>query len=121
MDERGRANGLIFGGVGLGSALAPPLLTVIILRFGWHMSFWFCAVLGVLAGVGWDVTAGNTPEEDPWGRTAGPEHIASGRGDGEESLAQAIAPAAKRAEIPWAKVLGSKDISGTTGSYLTYG
>lgn len=121
MDERGRANGLIFGGVGLGSALAPPLLTVIILRFGWHMSFWFCAVLGVLAGIVWYVTARNTPEEHPWVRTVELEHIASGRGDVEESPAQAIATAAKKAKIPWAKVLGSKDILAITGSYFTYG
>ena len=29
--ERGKANGIVFGGVGLGSGLAPPLLTSIIL------------------------------------------------------------------------------------------
>ncbi|HJT88300.1 MAG TPA: MFS transporter, partial [Bryobacteraceae bacterium] len=46
--ERGRSNGIIFGGVGLGSALAPPLLTAVILAYGWRISFWFCAVLGVL-------------------------------------------------------------------------
>ena len=60
--ERGRSNGIIFGGVGLGSALAPPLLTAIILRYGWHISFWFCAVLGVLAGIVWYAAARNTPE-----------------------------------------------------------
>src|SRR5580658_7538690 len=30
--ERGKANGIIFGGSGLGSAVAPPLITAIILR-----------------------------------------------------------------------------------------
>jgi len=32
--ERGKANGLIFGGVGIGAGLTPPLVTAIILHYG---------------------------------------------------------------------------------------
>ena len=45
--ERGKANGIIFAGVGLGAGLSPPLLTAIILAFGWRASFRFCATLGM--------------------------------------------------------------------------
>jgi ACS family glucarate transporter-like MFS transporter len=121
MQERGRANGLIFGGVGLGSALAPPLLTFIILRFGWHASFWFCATLGVLAGIVWYLTARNTPEEHSWVRAAELEHIVRGRGDVQYRPPRQSGPAAKRAKISWAKILGSKDMLAITGSYFTYG
>src|SRR5713101_6094175 len=38
--ERGIANGLIFAGVGIGAGVAPPLLTFIILNFGWRWTFW---------------------------------------------------------------------------------
>ena len=43
--ERGKANGIVFGGVGLGSAITPPLLTSLILLYGWHDAFWFCAIV----------------------------------------------------------------------------
>jgi ACS family glucarate transporter-like MFS transporter len=44
--ERGIANGLIFAGVGMGAGVAPPLLTFIILNFGWRWTFWVSALLG---------------------------------------------------------------------------
>src|ERR1700733_3090189 len=44
--ERGVVNGLIFAGVGVGSGLTPPLLTWIIIDYGWRAALWFSAVLG---------------------------------------------------------------------------
>ena len=38
--ERGRANGVIFAGVGAGAGLAPPLITYILLKWGWRWPFW---------------------------------------------------------------------------------
>jgi MFS transporter, ACS family, glucarate transporter len=118
MEERGRSNGIIFGGVGLGSAVAPPILTAIILRYGWHVSFWFCAVLGVAAGVVWYAAARNTPEEHPWVSAAELKHIAGGRGD-----ASGVKPAngAAHKKTPWRKILTSRNILAITGSYFTYG
>lgn len=118
MKERGRSNGIIFGGVGLGSALAPPLITAIILRYGWHVSFYFCAVLGVLAGIVWYVAARNTPEEHPWVSAGELRHIASGRGDEEGAAAKSTA---QKRKTPWGKILTSRNILAVTGSYFTYG
>lgn len=118
MNERGRSNGIIFGGVGLGSALAPPLLTAIILRYGWHVSFWFCAVLGVLAGIVWYVAARNTPEEHPWVSAGELAHIARGRGDVNGGAAKA---AMHKKKTPWGRILTSKNFLAITGSYFTYG
>lgn len=117
MKERGRSNGIIFGGVGLGSALAPPLLTAIILRYGWHLSFWFCAVLGVLAGIVWHVAARDTPEEHPWVSTGELQHIASGRGD----LAGVAERSVAGKKTPWGRILTSRNLLAITGSYFTYG
>ncbi|MGH9598422.1 MAG: MFS transporter [Terracidiphilus sp.] len=120
--ERGRANGIIFGGVGLGTGLAPPLLTAVILRYGWRVSFWFCAVLGVLAGAIWFIAARDTPEEHPLVSERELEHIVEGRGD-----AWRVSPAARNdqadeaARVPWKKILLSKDILAVTASYFTYG
>jgi ACS family glucarate transporter-like MFS transporter len=37
--ERGKANGLIFAGVGIGAGLTPPIVTAIILHYGWRAAF----------------------------------------------------------------------------------
>lgn len=118
MKERGRSNGIIFGGVGLGSALAPPLLTEIILRYGWQVSFWFCAVLGLLAGVVWWLAARNTPEEHPWVSADELEHIARGRGDANRG---AVKSAPEKKKTPWGRILVSRNMAAITASYFTYG
>lgn len=118
--ERGRSNGIIFGGVGLGSALAPPLLTAVILAYGWRVSFWFCAVLGVLAGIIWYAAARNTPEEHPGVSAAELAHITAGRDDANAAPAPAPGAMHKR-KIPWGKILISRNFLAITASYFTYG
>src|SRR6201996_3620136 len=39
--ERGKANGWVFGGVGVGSGLAPPLVAAIVYAYGWPTAFYF--------------------------------------------------------------------------------
>jgi ACS family glucarate transporter-like MFS transporter len=126
--ERGKANGIIFGGVGLGSAIAPPLLTAIILRHGWHASFWFCAVLGVVAGAVWYWAARNTPESHPWVNPAELATIVQGRGDPQRGSRSGIAlvgagpaPSVRSAPVPWRRIFLNRSILAVTASYFTYG
>jgi len=120
MVERGKANGIIFGGVGLGSGVAPPLLTAIILRYGWHASFWFCAVAGMVAGGAWYVGARDTPEEHAWVRGGELALIVAGREDvAEQDAAQGQLE--KRAAVPWRRIFRSKTMLALTGSYFTFG
>jgi ACS family glucarate transporter-like MFS transporter len=63
--ERGVANGLIFAGVGVGGASAPPLITFIMLDHSWRWAFWLCALIGVAAGVLWIALVRNSPAENP--------------------------------------------------------
>jgi len=60
--ERGLANGLIFAGVGAGAAFTPPIITAIMLHFGWRAAFWVCAGLGLLVGLGWYGLARDHPD-----------------------------------------------------------
>jgi ACS family glucarate transporter-like MFS transporter len=46
--ERGRATGVILGGIGVGSTITPPIVAVVMLRFGWESSFYIAGALGVL-------------------------------------------------------------------------
>src|SRR5579863_8795269 len=61
--ERGFVNGLIFAGIGIGGGLGAPLLTWIILAWGWRAAFWFDAMLGALGATVWWFIARDRPEE----------------------------------------------------------
>ena len=63
--ERGIANGWIFAGVGAGAGLSPPLITYFMLHYGWRSSFWACAIIGLIAGAVWYLTARDEPAEHP--------------------------------------------------------
>ena len=45
---RGRANGFVIAAIGLGSAIAPPLVTAVMVRFGWRTAL-VASVLPALA------------------------------------------------------------------------
>ena len=111
LNERGKANGLIFAGVGFGSGVTPPLVTAIVLHYGWRASFWFSAVVGIAVGLFWYLVARDTPEEHP-GITAGElERIVRGRGDAVSAGQAAISPPSpsRKPATPWAKIFSSKE------------
>ena len=110
--ERGIANGFIFTGVGFGSGITPPLITYIMMNYGWRWSFWVSAALGLMAGEIWYILARNTPAEHPWITEAEKAHIEAGL------------PRADRAgsgKLPWSSILGNRHILAVTFSYFTYG
>ena len=76
--ERGLANGLIFSGVGAGAGVAPPLITYILVQYGWRWSFWISALIGLVAGGFWYFLARDRPEEHSWVGAEELEHIRRG-------------------------------------------
>src|SRR5216110_2412467 len=108
--ERGRANGLIFAGVGIGAGATPFLFTYIMTHYGWRWSFWLSAVIGLTVGIIWYLFARNTPEEHPKVSPAELEFIQAGRTvrpsnsacTAEESNQRSV-PAVDR--IPWMNIL----------------
>jgi len=50
---QGRANGLVLASIGVGSAVAPPLLGFVTVRWGWRPALAGAALLAALAGVVW--------------------------------------------------------------------
>ena len=112
--ERGLANGLIFAGVGAGAGVTPPLITYILLHYGWRWSFWISAAIGLAAGVVWYLLARDRPDEHPWVSPEELHHIRAGlphQGPAEES----------RGALPWRRILGSKDVLAVTVSYFCFG
>jgi ACS family glucarate transporter-like MFS transporter len=117
--ERGKANALIFAGVGLGGGLTPSLVTAIILHHGWRTSFAFSACVGLTAGLVWWLLARNTPEEHAWVGDAERALIVSGR---RIATAREEDPARYgRHSIPWGKILRSRGIYALTLSYFSFG
>jgi len=112
IQERGKANGWIFAGVGAGAGLSPPLLTAIGTSYGWRASFWFCAALGLLVGLIWFVAARDRPEDHPRVSSEELAHIRAG-------LRQASS--ATRAEIPWRRIFLNREVWALTASYFTFG
>lgn len=119
--ERGKANGIIFGGVGVGSGFTPPLVTAIILHYGWRASFWFSAAAGIAAGAIWYLAARDRPEEHPMVTELEAAHIREGRGlTNADTKRPSQATRAKR-DVPWARIFGSKEMIALTLSYFSFG
>jgi ACS family glucarate transporter-like MFS transporter len=110
--ERGKAHGWIFAGVGAGSGLTPPLLTLINSSYGWRASFFFCAIVGVVAGAVWYLAARDQPHDHPWVGPAELAHIESG---------VEAAPSNVTAPVPWARIFSSPQVWALTFSYFTFG
>jgi ACS family glucarate transporter-like MFS transporter len=110
--ERGLANGLIFAGVGAGSALAPPIIRYVMVHLGWRAAFWVCSGLGLAAGVAWYAMARDHPDQHSWLNAA------------ERKLIHQGIPQADPIDAPklsWSTMLGSKDVWALTSSYFCFG
>jgi ACS family glucarate transporter-like MFS transporter len=121
--ERGLANGLIFAGVGVGSAASPSLITYIMIHHGWRTSFWICALLGLAAGLIWFLASRDSPEQHPLvsaselavihGSLTFAKHVP---GEGTPSgQKHASAP------VPWSNILKHREVWLITVSYFGYG
>jgi ACS family glucarate transporter-like MFS transporter len=119
--ERGKANGIIFGGVGVGSGLTPPLVTAIVLHYGWRASFWFSAAVGIVAGAMWYLMARDTPEQHPLVRRPELDLILGGREPAKSDTDTSSESRAGKSSVPWAKIFKSKEVLAVTFSYFSYG
>jgi ACS family glucarate transporter-like MFS transporter len=116
IQERGKANGLIFGGVGTGSGLTPPLVTAIMLAYGWRASFWFSAAAGAVVGLVWYLAARDSPEDHPSVGAAEQSFIEAGRFSGAPVDSSLVSQ-----RIPWSRILGSRATWALTVSYFSFG
>jgi MFS transporter, ACS family, glucarate transporter len=110
--ERGKANGWIFAGVGAGSGLTPPLITALIAWGGWRASFYACALIGVCAAVVWYIAARDKPQDHPKVSAAELDHIEAGL---------AATTAKKSGAVPWRAMLTSRNVWGLFLSYTAFG
>lgn len=112
--ERGIANGFIFSGVGAGAGITPPLITFILLNYGWRWSFWVSGLIGLGAGVVWYLLARDRPEEHPWVDADEAALIKAG-------LPAAVPKGGVAPAVPWRAIFGSRDVLALTLSYSCFG
>jgi ACS family glucarate transporter-like MFS transporter len=112
--ERGRANGIIFAGVGIGAGLTPPLISYTMLRYGWRSSFLLSALIGLAAGAVWFFIARDTPDGHP---SVSPSELA---------LIQAGIPKSTIVKSPgdsssWVAILSSHSVWMLSLAYFCFG
>lgn len=110
--ERGKANGIIFAGVGIGSAITPTLITFLMLHYGWRSSFLLSASIGFAVGAVWFLCARDTPEAHPSVSV------------GELSLIQQGVPKSSSAEeslLSWSTILSSPNVWILSFAYFCFG
>ncbi len=110
--ERGIANGLIFAGVGFGAGVTSPLITYIMVQYGWRTAFVVSAAIGLVAGSIWFVLARNHPRQHPWVTEAEASYIEAG-----------LPPSSKASQkqMPWMAIFLNADVLAITFSYFSFG
>lgn len=63
--ERGLGIGLAIGGLGVGSALTPPVTAWMMVNFGWQVPFYAAGALGVVMAACWYAYATDRPADHP--------------------------------------------------------
>jgi ACS family glucarate transporter-like MFS transporter len=61
--ERGLGMGVSIGGIGIGSAITPPLVAWMMVNFGWQSAFYTAGLAGVLIAGLWGWYATDRPEQ----------------------------------------------------------
>jgi len=117
--ERGIANGWIFAGVGAGASVSPPLITYVMLHYGWRVSFGVCAILGVVAGAVWYAIARDDPAEHPKVSSRELALIRSGLSESQGHDFDRVERG--RTLVPWRTVVRNRTVLGVTLSYFCFG
>jgi ACS family glucarate transporter-like MFS transporter len=110
--ERGLANGIIFAGVGFGAGITPPLITYVLVTYGWRASFWVSAAVGLIAGAIWYVLARNRPSEHPWVSVDEQNYIKAGLPAHAEKSGE---------RLSLSTIVRNPQILAVTFSYFTFG
>ncbi|WP_126425326.1 MFS transporter [Brevibacillus marinus] len=106
--DRGRWQGLNMSGMALGVMIAAPITTWLTEKFGWHASFYFFGILGIIWAVAWLKIATDDPKDN---RFITPEELA-------EMQHVTELHNEKQTKISWNKILRVKEVWGMTLIYF---
>ena len=118
--ERGFANGLIFAGVGAGTAIAPILVTYLMLHYGWRWPFWVSTVLGLLVGAVWFLVARDIPEQHPLVSTAELSYIQQNRTARSVTDSAPVLSSTTPKSL-WIQIVSNRSVLAVSASYFCFG
>jgi ACS family glucarate transporter-like MFS transporter len=110
--ERGLGIGIAIGGLGVGSALTPPVTAWLMVNFGWQVPFYLAGGLGLLIAAVWFSFATDRPAQHPRVNA------------GEAALIQDGASAGRPADagsIPWRALARTPTVWWLVASYSCLG
>jgi ACS family glucarate transporter-like MFS transporter len=125
--ERGLANGLIFAGVGAGTATAPIFVTYLMIHHGWRAPFWASAILGLIVGLVWYVAARDSPEQHSLVSPAELFYIQRFRvstsvtNSTADFLSEEDSVSTTSSRLSWQQVVTNKNLLAVTVSYFCFG
>jgi ACS family glucarate transporter-like MFS transporter len=111
--ERGMANGIIFAGVGIGAGVTPPLISYVMLRYGWRFSFLLSALIGLAAGAVWFLAARDTPQSHP---SVSPDELATIQAGIPKASTQS-----DTGRLSWLTILTSANVWILSFAYFCFG
>ena len=114
--ERGLVQGVTHSASRLGAAIAPPIVVLIMTRFGWRPVFYVCGAAGLLWALWWSLSYRNLPEEHGLVNSAELTRI---RGL-DASGAINPPPIQKQTNVPWAMLVRSPNMWAIMCAYFTY-
>jgi len=109
--ERGFAQGITHAGSRLGAAVTPPLVVLMIARYGWRMPFLAFAGLGLVWVAMWLFYYRDTPDEHRGVNLAERELIHSTTGGPRQKAGTAV---------PWRRILSSRTLWELALMYFCY-
>ncbi|HEX9154472.1 MAG TPA: MFS transporter, partial [Nitrospira sp.] len=65
-DARGVGIGIAIGGIGLGSAMTPPIAAWVMVNWGWQTVFYLSTIVGLIMGLLWWTLSRDYPAQHPW-------------------------------------------------------
>jgi len=108
-DSRGLGIGIAIGGIGLGSAITPPLAAWIMVNWGWQTVFYLASLLGLGMALLWYILSRNHPHEHPWTNEA------------ERTLVTQVVTPGPTSPVPWAIFARTRTIWWLVSSYTCLG
>jgi MFS family permease len=109
--ERGFAQGLTHSASRIGAALTPPLVVLLMLRFGWRAPFFLFGLIGLTWAAVWYWYYRDTPVQHAWANALERSLL-------ETSIGLRLARAVS---VPWRRILRSHSLWSLSLMYFCYG
>ncbi|MBI3809081.1 MAG: MFS transporter, partial [Nitrospirae bacterium] len=112
LNERGLGMGISIGGIGVGSALTPPIVAWMMVNYGWQSAFYAAGLAGIAVAALWGWYATDRPEQH--------------RGVNQKELAvikgtSSLSPTTPSEPVPWAAFLRTPTVWWIVLSYTGLG